>query len=168
MLVVANTSPLIGLVRIGCQDVLPRLYGSVVIPTEVATELASPKRPAEVRAFIAVRPTWLSVRSPAKLQEIEDLDVGERAAISLARELNADLLLIDENKGRQAAIGFGLRTARTAAVLFDAANAGAIPDLAEVFSNLKATNFRVPHKVLDELLRRHQRIKSEGTNTPKP
>jgi predicted nucleic acid-binding protein len=49
---------------------------------------------------------------------------------------------------------------RTAALLYDAANAGAIVDLAEAFDKLKATNFRVPHKILDELLKRHRELKS--------
>src|SRR5260370_540089 len=82
MLVVADISPLIGLVRIGCVDVLPHLYGSVVIPAEVAVELASPKRPLEVQAFMAVPPIWLSIRSPLQLEPLNDLDAGERAAIS--------------------------------------------------------------------------------------
>ena len=35
MLVVADASPFVGLVRIGQADVLPALYGSVVIPPQV-------------------------------------------------------------------------------------------------------------------------------------
>jgi len=41
-------------------------------------------------------------------------------------------------------------------VLFDAANAGVLPDLKSAFDKLRATNFRVPAGVLDELLARHQ------------
>lgn len=166
MIVVADASPLIGLVRIGCVDVLPRLYGSVTIPDEVAAELASPKRAPEVRQFIATLPVWPSVRSPAGFEEIEDLDPGELAAISLARELNADLLLIDEARGREAAIALHIRTARTAAVLFDAANAGVLPDLKGAFDRLKATNFRVPPRVLDELLLRHENLRGPVQRPP--
>src|ERR1700733_9747964 len=103
MLVVADTSPFIGLLKIGQVDLLPRLYGSVVIPSEVGRELASEKRPAEVRAFIVSRPQWLSIRSPKSLEPIPEIDAGECAAISLALELKADLLLIDEKTGREAA-----------------------------------------------------------------
>jgi predicted nucleic acid-binding protein len=120
MLVVADASPLVGLVRIGHADVLPALYGTVVIPPTVAAELKSPRRPAEVLEFMASTPKWLSVQSPSQLQEIEDLDAGELEAISLAKELGADLLLIDEARGREAAIALHIPTARTAAVLFDA------------------------------------------------
>ena len=162
MLVIADTSPLIGLIKIECVDVLPRLYGAVVIPSQVAAELTDPKRPALVRAFMAAPPEWLSTRSPSKLEDIEGIDEGERAAISLARELNADLLLIDDNKGREAAIARHIPTARTAALLLDAANAGALPNLKEAFDKLKATDFRVPVKVLDELLKRHEQRKITG------
>jgi predicted nucleic acid-binding protein len=46
MLVIADASPLVGLVRIGHVDVLAALYGAVLIPPQVAAELVSPKRPA--------------------------------------------------------------------------------------------------------------------------
>jgi predicted nucleic acid-binding protein len=162
MLVVADASPLVGLVRIGHADALGALYGAVVIPPQVAAELASPRRPAEVRAFITSPPTWLSVRAPSRLEAIEDLHAGEIEAISLAREIGADLLLIDEAKGRAAAIALHIPTARTAAVLFDAATAGVLPDLKSAFDKLRATNFRVPGKVLDELLARHQAASKPG------
>ena len=162
MLVVADASPLVGLVRIGHADVLAALYGTVVIPPRVAAELAGPRRPNEVRAFMETPPAWLSVRAPSRLEAIDDLDLGELEAISLAKELGADLLLIDETRGREAAIALHIPTARTAAVLFDAANAGVLPDLKLVFDKLRATNFRVPGGVLDELLARHQATRRPG------
>jgi len=159
MLVIADTSPLIALVKIAHVDILPKLYRLVVIPPQVASELASSKRPAEVRAFVARPPEWLSVRTPSNREIIQDLDLGECAAINLARELKADLLLIDEIKGREAAAARHIPVARTAAVMFDAANAGVLPDLKAAFDKLKATNFRVPPGILDDLLREHRRIK---------
>ena len=84
MLVVADSSPFVVLVKIDQVDVLPKLYGSIVIPTEVAAELSSPKRPVAVRSFIASAPIWLTVQAPMRVENINGIDEGERAAISLA------------------------------------------------------------------------------------
>lgn len=156
MLVVADTSPLVGFVKIGLIEILPRLYESVVIPTEVAAELASLRRPAAVREFILAQPTWLSIRVPQNVEGIPDIDPGEQAAISLARELKADLLLIDDLAGRKAALARHIRTVHTTAMLLDAANQGILPDLKAAFDRLKAINFRVAAKTLDELLKKHE------------
>ena len=162
LVVVAVASPLVGLVRIGHVDILSALYGAVVIPPRVAMELAHSRRPPEVRAFMASPPLWLSVRAPSRLEAIDDLDAGELEAISLAKELVADLLLIEEAKGREVAIALRIPTARTAAVLFDAANTGVLPDLKSAFDKLRATNFGVPGSVLDELLARYEAAKKSG------
>jgi predicted nucleic acid-binding protein len=41
------------LVNVGHAEVLPTLFNRIVIPPEVASELASPKRPEIVRPFSA-------------------------------------------------------------------------------------------------------------------
>jgi predicted nucleic acid-binding protein len=58
MLVIADSSPLIALLRIGQIDVLPKLFGQVVIPGAVASELEAPSRAQVVQEFAAARPTW--------------------------------------------------------------------------------------------------------------
>jgi predicted nucleic acid-binding protein len=51
---------------------------------------------------------------------ISRVDQGEAEAITLAKELNADYLLIDEKKGRKIAHEFGLRTVGLLGVLLKA------------------------------------------------
>ena len=87
MIVVADSSPLVVLVNIGHVRILPALFREVVIPPQIAAELADARRPQSVRDFIADRPPWLYVRTPACVELIPDLHEGECAAISLAREL---------------------------------------------------------------------------------
>ena len=58
--------------------------------------------------------------------ELADLDLGEREAIQLAEEQHADLLLIDERKGRQRARQRGLKTTGTLGVLLSAGELGLI------------------------------------------
>src|SRR5262245_39498013 len=103
MIVVADSSPLFALVNVEHVSVLPRLFGAVMVPPEVLAELGEAKRPAPVRAFAAQPPPWMEVRSPRVLQAIPRLHAGEQAAISLASEVGATLLLIDEKDGRSVA-----------------------------------------------------------------
>jgi predicted nucleic acid-binding protein len=65
MIFVADSSPLIVLINIDHIDVLPRLFGQVVIPPEISVELSVPTRPQAVRDFgnYSVRPRGGALRS---------------------------------------------------------------------------------------------------------
>ena len=156
MIVVSDTSPLNYLIQIECVHVLPALYTQVVIPRMVYTELRAPRSRPEVATWVSQPLAWLQIMDPATPWEPLDLDAGEAAAIALARELGADSLLMDERKGVAIARGMGLVVERTPTVLAIAAERGLI-DLHAAFARLKATNFRVPPALLDQLLAEFQR-----------
>jgi predicted nucleic acid-binding protein len=80
------------------------------------------------------------------------LHPGEVAAISLALELHADLLLIDEVLGRKAAAARSIRFTGTIGILELAADKGLI-DLKEAFERVKKTDFWISHELLDTRLR---------------
>jgi predicted nucleic acid-binding protein len=121
MLVVADSSTLNVIISIGQASILPRLFHEVVIPIEVARELSRPRTPQIVKDFIAAPPPWLVVREPLHMQSIPTLHAGELAAISLAIEIHANYLLIDERDGRRAAIRENLAVIGTIGVLERAA-----------------------------------------------
>ena len=105
MIVISDTSPLNYLILIECIDVLPALYGRVVIPEGVFTELQRDSTPQVVKEWIAARPGWLDIRQ-AMVQAndaLSMLGVGERQAIPLAQELKAAAIIIDEERGRKEA-----------------------------------------------------------------
>ncbi|MGA2699794.1 MAG: DUF3368 domain-containing protein [Isosphaeraceae bacterium] len=154
MIVVADSSPFVVLVAVGHIDVLPSLFERIVIPPEVETELASPKRPAAVQAFIATPPSWLEVRPAATVEQVEGLHAGEAAAIALALALRADRVIIDEARGRKVATGQGLRVVGTIGVL-EAAAERALIDLDQAFAKVKQTDFWVSSALLDERLARY-------------
>jgi predicted nucleic acid-binding protein len=126
MLVVADSSPLHYLILVEAVEILPELYKQIIIPDAVARELSHAHAPQEVRNFIVSSPPWLSIQAPTSLIKIDDLDPGEIAAISLALELNADLLLIDDLDGRKAAQNRGLKITGVVGLLLTAANQGLI------------------------------------------
>jgi len=152
MLVVADSSPLILLINIGHIDVLPRLFRQVAIPTEVSGEMLQSNRPQAVLDFMASPPAWLLERAPSAIEPIPALHAGEIAAISLARELKADLLRIDDVRGRKAAADRHIPFAGTIGVLESAADRGLL-DLEDAFGRVKKTDFWISHELLDERLR---------------
>lgn len=79
MLIVSDTTPLISLLK-ACQiGLLQRMFGKIIIPDAVKI-----------------------------LRNVTGLDAGESEAIVLMDERKADLLLIDEHKGRQVAKQIGM------------------------------------------------------------
>lgn len=114
--VVADTSPLNYLVQIDEIDLLPTLYGNIVIPGEVFEELIHSGAPVAVSRWIRMLPRWLEIRSPRtypQLPNLFDLNAGERAAIELAHAEPEALLLIDDAEGRKRANRLGLANVGT-------------------------------------------------------
>jgi len=103
--IIANTTPINYLVLIDHIAVLQHLYVRVIIPQAVFGELQEEGTPAKVKVWVAAHPAWLEVRtvSVALDASLAYLDVGEREAIGLAQELEADALIMDEPAGREAA-----------------------------------------------------------------
>ena len=101
MLVIADTGPVNYLLLIRHIEILPTLFGTVILPSAVRDELADDGSPLLVRDWIADPPAWLDIRPApgARLAGLApDLDPGEIAAIGLAIELRADLLLMDDRE----------------------------------------------------------------------
>jgi predicted nucleic acid-binding protein len=154
VVVVADTTPITYLVRAGYADVLPRLFGEVLIPLTVLLELRHKGAPEVVQAWALVPPVWLRV---VEWQDPPDddlllLDAGERDAISLATEMRADVLLIDERAGRQIAERRGLLVEGTLAVLRDAAARGYL-DFDEAIEILLRSGFRASRELIEEIKR---------------
>lgn len=157
-LVIADTGPLNYLILIGCVDLLPSLFETVLLPVAVSVELQAADAPAKVREWMASPPSWVEIKSdPLDFDPaLEGLDAGEKAAIALADVLQADLLLIDERAGVRVARQKGLRVTGTLGVLDLAAERGLV-DYAEAMQRLQRTTFHRPEALLKALLKKHSR-----------
>ncbi len=133
MLVVSDTSPVTSLLQIGHGDLLPRLFERVLIPPAVEAELLR---------FHTSLPGFLkaaAIRDAAAADALvaRKLDRGEAEAIVLARECGADYLLIDEKRGRSAAIGLGVKVIGVLGMLLIAKKAGYIGSVAAMMDQLQ-------------------------------
>jgi predicted nucleic acid-binding protein len=155
MIVVADTSPLNYLILLGHAELLPRLYGEVLIPEAVALELLASEAPQNVREWISVPPSWLAV-IPIGEEDLakvtKQLDPGERAAIALAEHLRADVLLMDDAIGRSEARRRSFQVTGTLGVLRAAAELQLI-DVRDVIERLRATSFYVDEELLARVFR---------------
>lgn len=156
MIIVSDTSPINYLIVIGQIDLLPQLFHQIIIPQAVYSELSDPEAPSLVRTWIATPPDWLKIQSVNQIADpiVDLLDPGEREAILLAQELNADLLLLDDMKARRTAIDRGLIIAGILGILDQAATMKLI-DLPVVVQNLQNTSFWVSDSLLQKLLDKH-------------
>jgi predicted nucleic acid-binding protein len=152
MLVVADSSPLIVLVQIEHVDVLPKLFGQVLIPPAVHSELQNARRSSKVRDYFASVPAWLSVRQPVRIEPIGELHEGELQALNLAMELHADVVLVDEREAYREAVSLKLNAVGTVRILERAAEEKLL-DLRDAFEKVKQTDFWISHALLDERLR---------------
>lgn len=122
MLVVSDTTPLIALMKAGKIEILKSLYGHVLIPGAVYDELTANADFQAEAEFIKncdfIECLAVSNRqSVAILQQATGLDAGESESIVLYGERNADLLLIDERRGRKVANRLDIKLTGTLGLL---------------------------------------------------
>jgi predicted nucleic acid-binding protein len=143
MIVVADTTPLRYLVFIGQEGVLRRIFGRVFVPPEVLrVELQGVKTPEIVRRWAQSIPSWIIEKAPSLIDPTlpAKLHKGEIEAISLAQELKAERILIDDWDARKVARDRGFLIAGTLAILEE----GAVRDLLDIeqaLGKLERTNY---------------------------
>jgi hypothetical protein len=148
IVVVADASPLIALERINQLGLLKALFEEVLIPPAAAGEVA-PR---------LVLPPW--IRKRALQQPIAgevlraSLGPGESEAISLALEVHADRLIVDERAGRRVAEALGLRVAGVLGLLVLSKQRGLIAAVRPQVESLLRVGFRADPDLVESVLRR--------------
>ncbi len=140
----ADTSPLNYFILLGETEILARLYGRLKVPSAVMTELRHPQAPEDVRSWAGSPPEWLEIEEVKNLDSTLPLKLGcgEREAISLALELRANLLVIDERAGRELAEARHIRIAGTLALLLRAGILGLL-DFHNALNRIQQSGFYV-------------------------
>ncbi len=141
-IIVADTSCLILLKKIGHLDLLEALFGRVLITKHIADE------------FREDLPEYLSIENPKDkyYQQLLEriLDIGEASAIALCIENPGCLLIIDESKGRNEARKLGITVTGTLGILIVSKEKGLIKKINPVLDKIRQSNFRISKKLLSE------------------
>ena len=152
MIVICDASALNYLCRIGHIEVMRSLFGKVVLPPAVVAEMSRQSTPESVRSFIASLPNWLEIDAAAQIEpSLAKLGAGEREVISLAIELHADLVIIDDKAARRAAERNGLNVLGTLGVLKLAAERNLV-NLATAVRQLCDSGFFMSEELLQSIL----------------
>lgn len=138
---VLDTGPLITLARIDCLDIVGKLPYEFLCPEAVRRELDE----GDVAGHPRVVPEWLSVRklsSPLPAAAVIALDEGEAAVIQLALELKTGIAVIDEWKGRRAALAAGLEVTGSLGLLGQAKLRGLVTAIQPLIERAVAEGIR--------------------------
>lgn len=158
MIVVSDTTPVISLMKAGQLELLRQLFGVVYIPEAVYQELTNNEafseetRMVQECEFLYVQKVD-NGKSVTILQNFIGLDAGESEAIILADEMNSDVLLMDERKGRQVAKKLGIRITGTIGILTQAFDEGMLTknDVERCIERLKESGIRISEKLYQRL-----------------
>jgi predicted nucleic acid-binding protein len=161
VIVVSDTGPLNYLLAIGQIEILPKLFGTIVVPLSVFSELNATDAPAKNVEWLKAMPVGFEVRHASHIDPKLDLDAGEREAICLAEEIGVATILIDERKGRMLARERGLLVVGTIGVIEKAAASGLL-DGEAALEALQSTTFFAAADLFESALARLRKERTQG------
>jgi uncharacterized protein len=148
--VISDTSPLSALAEIGELGLLFRLFGSITIPEAVLAECRHPGAPEALRHWASQVPDWVLVDQAPRIVAVaaRGLDPGEAAAISIALDSPAPvLILMDERAGVAVVQSLGLPFTGTLGILIRGHRLG-FTDFEMALASLRRTRFRLSEAVI--------------------
>jgi len=157
MIVISDTSPLINLACINKIQLLPAIFDQIIIPRSVYEEIVILGK-GQPGADIIELATWISVKDCISIEQVnefrKELDQGEAEALTLAIELDADILLMDEFKGRSIARQKEIRVIGLLGILLEAKKKNLIQNVKiEMDKLISEANFWISQELYTEVLK---------------
>ena len=153
---ICNTGPLVAFSIIDRIDILRHLFELVAVPEAVHKEILE-GGPINAGLSNYRKVKWIKVMTlsnPVDPLLRTSLDAGEAAVIVLARELNANLVLIDERKARKIARTiYGLHVIGSARVLVEAKRRGMLDNVGSALQAMRDGGYRLGDSIVDLALK---------------
>lgn len=154
--VVVNTTPLIALSHVGQLDILKKLYGEIIIPEAVYREL-SVKKDSICKKAVDRALDWIQVdkikNQMAKAMYKTQLHDGEVEVMILAKEIAADVVIIDDANAKKHAKYLGLPVTGTLGVLIKAKQNGYIDELKPVLQQMVENGIYISQNLVELCLK---------------
>ena len=152
-MIVSDTGPLAVLFKARLLFILKEVYGEVLVPGAVKREL---KRKTEGAILFRDNP-WIKTAEVTNVELVKALmlvvDYGEAEAIALALQ-SGSRILIDERKGRNAAMKLGLEIRGTLGLFVEAKKKNIIKSVNECIDELLEVGYYLDTQLIDGVLRK--------------
>jgi len=162
MILVADASALIALAACDSLTLLDALFGSVVVPGAVYSEVTVGERPQAQRLRHYLQDKVRDVDMQGYVYLDAFADVGETQAMILYKQMDADFLLIDDKRGRKVARLNHIKTIGSLGVLIQAKRKGLIQVVAPRLALIAASPVFVSEQLIQSVLE----MAGEAPNPP--
>lgn len=148
--VISNSTPLIILSKIGELEILKKLYGEIIIPRAVFEEVT-------IKSDAIKNLSWIKIlevqdKTDRKIYQAK-LHDGEVEVMMLAKEISADLLIIDDNAAKKFAKFLGFKVTGTLGILVKAKAEKIISEVSPILDKMLAEKFYISKKIKNLILK---------------
>lgn len=152
MILIADASALIALATCDSLDLLEAIFGDVLVPEAVYSEVAEVDKPQSLRLKKYLYGKVRAVDMQRFVYLDAFADAGETQAMLLYKEVGADFLLIDDMRGRKVAKINHIKIVGSLGVLLQAKRAGLIPLVAPLIEQISDSQVFMSEKLMQTVL----------------
>ena len=152
--IISNTTPIISLLKVDKLNLLKELYEKVIVPTAVYLEIENGKEKPYYQDLTQI--DWIEIRKirdPDSRAYFLDLDDGEAEVLILAKELNADLVIMDEIMGRRYSKQLEFNLTGTIGILLKSKEKGLIESIKDLLTELMKKGTWLSPKLISKAIK---------------
>ena len=171
--VVSNSSPLIYLAKIGRLNSIKNVYGQIRIPDAVFNEAVTQGKILKIigasiieeavgRWILEERVSSETDSKYAFLDENNRIGLGEKQALELCKQLNADISIVDDKEARRVSRILEVKPVGTCGILVQAYKKGLIStnEVEQTLDDLIKAKFRIDPTVYRLIIKKLRKTKT--------
>ena len=171
--IVSNSSPLIYLAKITRLNLIKNVYGQIWIPEAVFNETVTQGKTLRITDASIIEEAigkWIlkekiSSETDLKyafLDENNKIGLGEKQALKLCKQLNADTFIVDDKEARRVSRILKIKPIGTCGILFQAHKKGLIStnEAQQILDNLIKVKFRIDPSVYSSIIKELRKTKT--------